>query len=190
MNKTIFKIAALFLFMAFISSCDKNDDGVPVEQELITTIKLTLTNTANAADTRTYTYKVENGFSSNTPGIVIADTLQLAAGAAYSTGIQVLNEKVSPVEDITTEILEEQLRHLFLFVSTPASGAGSVGFNNGNKDTGGKPFNQTGILEAGSAGSGTLTLYLIHEPTNKSGTTPNEAGGETDAAATYPIRIQ
>ncbi len=190
MKKSIFKMAAMALIAtAAFSSCKKGDDPVPVEQELITTIKLTLTNNANTSDMHTYTYKVENGFNSSTQGTIIADTLQLNANASYSTSLQVLNEKASPVENTTLEIIKEQTAHLFLFNSVPASGAGSVVFSNGNKDTNGKPFNLTGTLTAGAAGGGKLNLYLMHEPTNKNGTTPDEAGGETDVASTFPVHI-
>ncbi len=191
MNKSIIRIAAATLLATTIfSSCKKHDDATPVEQELITTIKLTLTNASNASDIHTYTYKVENGFNNSTPGTVIADTLQLTANTAYNTSVQVLNEKASPVENTTDEILEEQTMHLFLYNSVPPAGAGSVAFSNGNKDTNGNPFNLTGTLTGGTAGNGTLKLYLMHEPTNKNGTTPDESGGETDVASTFPVHIQ
>lgn len=191
MKHSIYKIAAIALLStAVFSSCKKGEDAVPVEQELITTIKLTLTNAVDASDVHTYIYKVENGFNSSTPGTFIADTLQLTANTAYTTSVQVLNEKASPVENTTDEILEEQTKHLFLYNSVPITGAGSVVFTNGNTDTDGKPFNLTGTLTAGAAGSGKLNLYLMHEPTNKSGTTPDEAGGETDVASTFPVHIQ
>jgi len=190
MNTSIYKIAASAILTAILfTSCGKNNDAIPVEQELITTIKLTLTNTANASDVHTYTYKVENGFNNTTPGTVIADTLQMAANAAYTTSVQVLNEKSNPVENTTDEILSEQTVHLFLYNSLPVFGAGSVAFTNGNTDTNSKPFNLTGTLTAGSAGKGLLKLYLIHEPANKNGTTPDEAGGETDVASEFPVRV-
>lgn len=181
--------AALFLSATF-TACKKDDKNpAPEEQELITTIRLTLVNAANATDVKTYTYKVENGFSSTSPGTVVADTLKLQPGAVYNTSILVLNEKANPVEDITSEILSEKDEHLFLLNSAPANGAGSVAFSNGATDDNGKPFNITGTLTAGAAGSGNLSLYLMHQPTDKNGATPATSGGETDVAAVYPVRI-
>jgi len=192
MKNSIYKIAAIaVLAIPVFSSCNKGDDNAtPVEQELITTIKLTLTNATNTTDVHTYTYKVENGFNNAAPGTVIADTLQLTSNTAYTTSVQVLNEKASPVENTTDEILTEQTKHLFLYNSVPVTGAGSVAFSNGIKDTNGAPFNLTGTLTSGAAGSGKLNLYLMHEPVNKNGTTPDDAGGETDVASTYPVLIR
>jgi len=182
-------LVVLLLSVAF-TACKKSEDNpAPDEQELITTIKLTLTNSTNAADVKTYTYKVENGFNSTSPGIVIADTLKLQAGVAYNSSIIVLNEKANPVEDITSEIVSEKDEHLFLLTSVPATGAGAVAFSNGATDNAGKPFNITGVVTAGTTGSGHLNLYLLHQPTDKSGTTLAAAGGETDVAAVYPVRI-
>lgn len=182
-------IVALLLSATF-TACKKDDKNpAPDEQELITTIKLTLVNTTNATDVKTYTYKVENGFGSTSPGTVVADTLKLQPGAAYRTSIVVLNEKANPVEDITNEIISEKDEHLFLLNSAPGTGAGSVAFSNGAADGNGKPFNITGTLTAGAAGRGNLNLYLMHQPTDKNGATPAASGGETDVAAIYPVSI-
>lgn len=190
MQQTIFRtMLVMALATTIFTSCNKGTDAVPVDQELITTIKLTLTNTADFADVQTFTYKVDNGFNGTSGGSVRADTMTLKAGAFYNSSIQVLNEQANPVDDVTNEILNEQQVHLFLYSSAPATGTGALTFTNGRKDSAGKPFNLTGTVTAGAAGNGKLTVYLIHEPTNKEGITPAEAGGNTDAVATFPVRI-
>lgn len=169
------------------TACNKTDNPEPDEQELITTAKLTFT---AGGTSQTFTYKVTNGFGSGTPGTVSIDTIRLAPNTDYAVSAQILNESATPVEDITTEILEKQLEHLFLYASTPASGAGSLTFSNGNKDSAGNQFNLTGTMRSGAAGSSSLDMYLMHAPTNKNAGTPTASGGETDVHAIFPVRLQ
>src|SRR5690606_14714762 len=178
MNKNTFSIAIIILAGALLAgACKKTDTPQPDEQELITTARLSLT---SGGVTQTFTYRVENGFNSSTPGTVIIDTIRVAPNTVYDMSIDMLNEKASPVDNITEEIVEEQDEHLFLYVSTPAAGAGSLAFSNGSKDANGAPFNRTGTITSGAAGSGTLVLSLIHAPTDKNGATTDACGGETD----------
>jgi len=189
MKKQTNKIAILFLaFTAAFSACKKKTTPTPVEQELITTVKLIVTNGAGFA--QTFIYKVENGFGSTTAGTIQIDTIKLAPNTTYSVTTELYNEKESPAENITEEVLDEMDEHLFLYQSMPASGAGSITFSNGSKDGNNLPFNQTITFVTGNAGTGSLQVDLIHEPTNKSGITPDLSGGETDAQAIYPVRIQ
>lgn len=191
MKNNSFKILiSTFIVATSLSSCKKSEDAVPTEQELITTIKLSLTNKTNSSDVATYTYKIENGFNSSTQGIIRADTLKMQSGYAYTTSIEVLNEKASPVDNTTLEIIKEQTMHLFLFNSVPLTGAGSLSFSDGQKDVDGNPFNLTGSLQAGTMGSGMLNLYLMHAPVNKNGATPAASGGETDVEAHFPVMIR
>lgn len=177
--------AASILFTA----CNKEKDPpVPVEQELITTLKLNVTSAGGFSES--FIYKIENGFGNTTQGTVIIDTIALAPNTTYDVAMEVLNEKEDPAEDITEEILEENEAHLFLFISSPATGSGSITASEGSKDDSGKPFNQTVKFTTGSAGSGSLAVYLMHQPTDKSGTTPATSGGETDIEAAFPVRLQ
>jgi hypothetical protein len=187
------KVALLSVFSILavsttITSCKKKEDPKPDEQELITTLKLSVTGTGGFA--RTFIYKVENGFGGTTSGTVQIDTIKLPAAQSYSVTAEVLNEKASPVENITEEVLSEKDAHLFLYISTPGTGAGSLTFSGGSKDGKNLPFNQTISVASGAAGSGKLQVNLIHEPSNKTATTTTGAGGETDVEATFPVLIQ
>jgi hypothetical protein len=191
MNNTFLKFAAvIFIAATTFAACKKVDNEtapVPEEQELITTVKLVLTD--GSGNAKTYAYKVENGFGDN-PGTISVDTLLLEPNKAYDAQVQVLNEKANPAEEITEEVMTENEDHLFVFESTPASGDGSVAMSDGSKDAAGKAFNQKIKLTAASAGKGSLTVTLKHLPTNKAATTASAAGGETDAEAIFPVRIQ
>lgn len=171
------------------NSCSRKDDPpVPVEQELITTLKLNVTGPGGFS--KSFIYKIENGFGNTTQGTITIDTIALAPNTTYDVTMEVLNEKEDPTEDITEEILEENEEHLFLFISSPATGGGSINAADGSKDDGGKPFNQTVKFTTGNTGSGSLTVYLMHQPTDKTGTTPAASGGETDIEAEFPVRIE
>ena len=183
----IFAALSLSALLFGATACNKVDEPIVLDQELITTARIIFTNTGTS---QTFSYKVQNGFGSGSQGMVSIDTIRLAPNTSYGIAVQILNESKSPVEDITPEIVTEQLEHLFLYSSAPASGAGALSFSDGNKDTGGQPFNLTGTMRSGDAGSGALTLYLIHEPANKSAATAAASGGSTDVQATFPVRIQ
>ena len=43
---------------------------------------------------------------------------------------------------------------------------------------------------AAGASSGTVRVYLIHEPTSKTGATRGELGGSTDVELDFPVTIQ
>ncbi|HTN16397.1 MAG TPA: hypothetical protein VL092_01855 [Chitinophagaceae bacterium] len=191
MNKQVLKSALIaVLFTTAFTACTKREKPpVPDEQELITTVKLQLSN-QSLGFSKTFVYKVENGFTSSTAGQVQIDTIKLEPGLTYDAIIAVQNEKANPVEDITNEIIEKGDEHLFVFLSTPASGAGSVSVSDGSKDMNGKPLNQNFKLTAGPAGSGKFDISLMHLPTNKNGTTPETAGGETDLAVSFPVVLQ
>ncbi len=188
MKKYSIFITTLLAITTVLPACKKKDPPKPEEQELITTMKLTITN--GGTFTQTFIYKVENGFGSTTAGSLQIDTVKLAASKTYTVTTEMFNDKASPAENITGEILDERDEHLFLYSSNPGTGTGSITFSNGSKDVSGAPFNQVITFATGAPGSGTLTVNLMHEPTNKNGTTPASSGGETDAEAVYPVVIQ
>lgn len=184
------QITGVLLTAVLFTACskDKVDTPEPEEQELITTMRLVVTNSTGF--NKTFNYKVDNGFTSSQIGNVEIDDIVLAANTDYNVEVQVLNESVAPPENITEEVKEESNDHLFFYESKPSQGAGSLVFSNGSKDADGQPFNQTIIFSTGDIGTGQLILALKHLPTNKSGQTQAEVGGETDAQAIYPVRIE
>lgn len=185
---TVFAFTALVAF----SACKKEKNDIIEEphvheEELITTVRLIVTNSSGF--NQTFNYKVDNGIGSANPATPVIDDVVLSANNTYNVEVQVWNEAETPAEDVTEEVKEESLEHLFLFQSTPTSGAGSIVFSNGNKDGNGDPLNQTITFTTGDAGSGSLTVTLKHEPTDKNATDPASAGGETDAQAIFPVTL-
>jgi len=191
MKNNIIKYSAIAAIATFsLTAChkDKITEPTPVEQELITTVKLVVTDSAGV--NKTFVYKVENGFGSTTQGTITKDSILLAPNKTYNVEVQLLNEKTTPATDETVEVKNENTEHLFLYQSNPATGAGSIKFDGGNKDNDGNAFNQTGKLKTGAAGNGSLIVTLKHQPTNKAATTPDAAGGETDVEAVFNLKLQ
>jgi len=189
MNNNFLKATLLSATFALaLSACKKDDPATPVEQELITTLRLRVTGVDGLL--KTFNYKIENGFGSGSQGTIQIDTIKLAPNSTYTVIAQVLNEKEDPAEDVTTEVISEKEEHLFLYNSNPATGAGSLTTSNGSKDANNLPFNQTITFTTGAAGTGALTVHLNHEPTDKNGTTPQTSGGETDVEAMFPVLLQ
>ena len=57
-------------------------------------------------------------------------------------------------------------------------------------DTDGSSINLKTEWVAAEASTGTVRVYLIHEPTSKSGATRGELGGSTDVELDFPVTIQ
>lgn len=182
--------ATVFAFATLFTACKKDKVEHPDahEHELITTVKLVVTNSDGF--NQTFSYKVEHGFETPTPGQITKDALVLAPNTTYDVEINLLDEHEEPGENVTAEVISESEHHLFLYESDPASGAGSIAFSGGSLDTDGKPFNQKIKFTTGDAGTGKLTAILKHVPTDKTATTSAAAGGETDMEAVFDVQIK
>ena len=176
------------MLIVLVSSC-KSDDPEPVnDEEVITTVRVTFTNTANAQDVVVATFTDLDGPGGN-DGVTQHPTL--SANSTYTTTIEFLNESETPAEDITEEVEEEDLDHQVFFVS----GAGlNMTYAYGDQDSQGNPLGLTGTSTTAAASTGTLNVILIHEP-NKSGTgvstgDPTNAEGEEDISVVFNVTIQ
>jgi hypothetical protein len=114
----------------------------------------------------------------------------LAANTVYNAVITLLNESVSPAEDITEEVEAEQEEHQFFFST---SGSLNLTVSYADQDADGNPLGLLTTCTSGASSSGDLTVILRHEPNKnaegvKDGDLTN-AGGETDIEVTFPITI-
>jgi len=174
----------LLLLLVTAASCSKDDDPLPEavnEEEVITTMEVTLTSGASVITLKTQDL---DGDGPNAPVVTVSGNL--AAGTTYDGVMKFLNELESPAENITLEVEEEDLDHQVFF--TVGSGL-DVTTEYSNNDSAGNPLGTQFKLTAGSASSGNLTFTLIHEPT-KPNTGLASAGGETDIDATFSITIE
>ena len=174
----------LLLLFVTAASCSKDDDPLPEvvnEEEVITTMEVTLTSGASVIILKTQDL---DGDGPNAPVVTVSGNL--AAGTTYDGVMKFLNELESPAENITEEVEEEDLEHQVFF--TVGSGL-DVTTEYSNFDSAGNNLGTQFKLTAGSASSGNLTFSLVHEPT-KPNTGLASAGGETDIDATFSITIE
>jgi len=185
------------LFITLVISCSKESitvadtadevaeepDAVN-EEEVITTMTITLTPTSGSTTVVTLKTQDLDGDGPNAPEVTVSGNL--TAGAVYSGDMEWLNELESPAEDITLEIEEEDLDHQVFY--TPAGGL-DVTVEYANNDSAGNPLGTEFTLTANTASSGSLTFTLVHEPT-KPNTGLGDAGGEIDIETAFDITIE
>ena len=175
----IFKYALLAIpFLYF--SCNDDDDAVPLpinEEEVITTMNVYVDGALAMSSTDS------DGDGPLAP--VVTDGV-LAANTTYSVRLEFLNELEDPAEDITEEIEEEDLEHQVFY---SVGGDLNVGVEYANFDSEENPLGTLFTLTTNEAGSGTITITLIHEPMK-----PNDglatAGGSTDIEVTFNVSVE
>ena len=178
---------ALIAFIAVsFTSCISDDDGdIPVivnEEEIITTVSLTLVSNTS---TIVLTSQDLDGDGPNAPTVTVSGDLR--ANTIYDGTVQFLNETESPAENITEEVEDESDEHQVFY--TPSAGLDAA-VTYENFDSNSNPLGTVVTLTTGAtAGTGTLTITLRHEPTKPNDGTLSNAGGETDVQVSYPVEI-
>lgn len=164
-------------------SCSNDDDNPSAidEEEVITTMTIALTSGNNLV---TLESKDLDGDGPNDPEITVSGNL--TANTTYDGTISLLNETVTPVENITLEVAEEDDEHQFFF---NASGAiASMAY--ADEDDDGNPLGLRFTLTTGDAGNGVLQVTLRHEPKKPNNGTLADAGGETDIAQSFNVVVE
>jgi len=185
--KTIKLFGLLFLGLTFATSCSDDDDPEPVnEEEVITTLRITLTPDGGGSDVIFESRDLDG----DGPDAPIVTTGDLAAFTTYSGVVEVLNELETPPEIKTPEILEEDEEHQFFYEFITSSGA-DVTYD--DQDGNGNPIGQMIELTTASASQNTLVVTLLHEPDKDaqgvSAGDATNAGGETDISVTFSFAV-
>lgn len=186
MNKSL-KILGILGVAVLVSQCGE-DPVDPNEEELITTLTVSLVDANDASNTAELKFVDLDGEGGDAPTITGAT---LKASTTYNATISVLNESESPAENITTEIQKEDEEHQFFYV---AGGGLNVTTSYSDKDSMDNPIGLKFEIVTGAASTGTLKVVLRHEP-NKAATGVSagditNAGGETDIESTFEVTIQ
>ena len=174
-------LAILFISIFTFTACSDDDDDHDheSEEELITTVKYTLT---NGSDVVTLKFSDPDGDGEIEPIYEVSGNL--TANSTYTGMIELLNETESPVEDITEEVKDEADEHEFFYTSNVSG----LAITKTDTDVNGNPLGvETSLITTGE-GSGTLTIVLKHEPT-KPNTGSEDAGGSTDVEITFNVTI-
>lgn len=178
-------LAGLAGCLTATSGCDSEPTD-PNPQELITQVRLTLTNTDDAANVVTITASDPDGDGA---GITFTPmSAPLRPGATY-TGTITLDDTING-ESITEEIEAEADEHLFRYAFAPAS-AGTVTLTDRESDYGGSRDLPVGLafraeVAASATGSGALNAILYHfdEEPKTSGTATSD---EIDVDIDFPV---
>jgi hypothetical protein len=183
--KTIKFLSMLALVGILFTACSDDDDTPEEvnEEETITTMTITLV-PDGGGDTIIFQTQDLDGDGPNAPNVTVSGNL--AGNTTYNGSIVLLNETESPAENITEEVEEEDDEHQFIF-EISGSVASAIATD---QDGDGNPVGLSFDLVTDTAGAGSLTVTLRHEPTKPNDLTLSGAGGETDIAATFNFTIQ
>ena len=188
--KNLFSIKYFILtgLFIFINACDKNG-GADNEQELITTLIYSLNQIGPSTDSVIMTFRDLDGDGGNPPTISVSGPLK--ANSAYQATLRLLNESVTPADDITEEIRADDEAHQFFFSKT-----GTLNINTSYTDTDsvGKPVGISSAIVVGGPSSGKIVITLRHEPNKSAPGVSNgditNAGGETDIEVSFDVDIK
>ncbi|MBI1288507.1 MAG: type 1 periplasmic binding fold superfamily protein [Flavobacteriales bacterium] len=178
---------ALPLFaIALLTSCEKNDPVIPNQEEIITTLRYTLTPDGGGSAV-IFQFQDVDGDGGNAPVITNGN---LASNTTYSGSLLLLNETTNPVDTTSNEVANEAVDHQFFF---QPSGINAT-FAYDDADANGNPIGLASTMATGAASSGTLTITLRHQPdkfaTGASSGDITNVGGETDIEVTFDVTIQ
>ncbi|MDE3740348.1 type 1 periplasmic binding fold superfamily protein [Maribacter polysaccharolyticus] len=184
MMKTIKLLSMLAFAGIVLASCSNDDDPEEVhEEETITTMTVTLTPDAGGTTITLKSYD-SDGDGPNDPELTVSGNL--TAGATYSGSVTFSNETEDPAEDITEEVEEENTDHQLFYSYTGAI----IDVYNLDLDDDGNDLGLSFDLDTDAAGSATLTVSLVHEPTKPNDGTIADAGGSTDYTATFSVSVE
>ncbi len=202
-----------------LAGCNKNEEVVSpsVANEAITTMTLTVTNTANASDTQTATWEqlldAKGNPVASGPDYSKA-TLILKANSTYTVAVGLLDKTQTPTLNVGAEIKDRANIHSFFFqpmptsqalvipaptgtdtyplpipTPTPTSNPLNLTVTRTDQDTNKTPLpvGLTDQFATGAASTGYLRVVLRHQPNVKDG---SYAPGSTDFDAGFQVTIQ
>jgi hypothetical protein len=173
--------------LLFIFSACSDDDTPPAqvdEEEVITTLIVSLTNNNTGAQIELRSQDLD-GDGPNTPVIQVSGNLTVAS--TYNGTIQLLNETVSPADNIHEEVLAEGAEHQFFYTQ---GGGLNISTQYSDVDNNGNPIGLAFTLATTAPSQGTLTFTLRHEPLKPNDGSLSGAGGETDISVSFPITVE
>lgn len=189
-NQFNYFILAMIVAGSIFTGCKKDEDTVPTppapanEGEVLTTFTLYFTDSANAANIVSATFRDPDGDGGNP--FTQFDSIHLQANTTYYAQVVILNETTSPADSISNEILEEANDHLFFYTVTGANALVTITDLDSNTPTP-LPIGLQTKWRTGAISNGTTQIILKHQPGVKDG---SFAPGSTDIDLTFQTTIQ
>jgi hypothetical protein len=188
----IYLKASMVMLLLFAAGCTQDDALTPVnEVEFITTVNIVFTPTSGGKKV-TLEFKDLDGEGANEPIVTISSAFEKAT--TYNGIVSFRNDLANPAIDITPEIIEEALEHQMFYQTTGNLNPILYATTKSNLDSKGMPLGLQSVFTTTTAASGTLRVSLRHGP-NKNGQGVSSgditnAGGATDAAVDFPIKVE
>ena len=190
--KTTKLLAILFISALSFTACSDNDDHDHDDhdhgehEDEITQLVYTLTNTVNSADVVTFTFTDEDGEGGADGTTQVSGNLK--ANATYKGALELLN--LEEGEDVGAEIAEEDAEDHEIFYITNVAG---LQFETTDVDADLNPLGFNTDVTAGAAGTGQLTIFVVHEGKKPNdGTTEDALSGEgtTDIEQAFNVTVE
>ena len=170
-----------FLLVVVFSACRKTPVD-PNEGELITTFKLEFTDNTTGA-IQTFVFRDLDGEGGNGPSTF--DDITLSDGKKYTCKLILLNESVSPVDNVTGEIEAEGEDHQFYLTESLLG----LNISDLDEDAKGLILGINSIWTCNSISSGNVNIVLKHKPGYKGANDPITIG-DTDISLDFKVKIQ
>ena len=185
-KSTVWFVWKLLLLTFIMNSCKKDPIVDPNEGELITTVKVKLTDLqmGNTAVSE-FIFQDLDGEGGVAPQKF--DEIIISKGRNYKCEIEFLNESTTPVDQVTAEVLSEAVDHQIYLLPTPAS---LVSIVYGDKDANDLPIGITSYWSTSAMpGSGTINITLKHKPGFKK-LNDLVSVGDTDVSIDFKLKVQ
>ncbi|THD67548.1 type 1 periplasmic binding fold superfamily protein [Robertkochia marina] len=179
--KKFFKPAILALSIITLTACSSDDDTPDQinEEEVINQVVLTITETGTT-NTETYEWNEGTGASAN----IVID-----AGKSYEATVGFFdNSDPANKEDITEEVIAEADEHQ-VFYEVASNTLTITSAANDIEDNAGNPIGINTVWSGTGTTQTSVVIYLVHEPTSKTGETRDDLGGETDVQVSFPVVV-
>ncbi len=185
----LIKFFSLLLLSVVITTSCSDDDSIPEainEQEIITDVSLTFTDSQGQAVTYTYTDPKYR------PADYIAPQIELQQGETYQVNLA-FYDKSNPaeIEDITTEVKEERDEHFITYNFATVQIDLARTDEASSTNSAGIPIGINTAWTATATGTGTVEVALIHAPESVDVTNPlgTHQGGSTDVQVEFAIAV-
>ena len=170
-------------------SCKKEPENT-IENDVITTIKLSLKDTTTGTPVVDYVFKDLDGDGGNPP---VTDTLIMHPDTYYEIQLDLTNERQTPAQSVTAEINTNKEEHQLFYKPAPSLSLINILYK--DFDANGKPLGLKMSFNTQNAPvSGTVEIILRHFP-NKSGANVStgditNARGDSEMEIDFPFKIE